>query len=432
MSESEAFQSITIKIIIGVIVLLLLLFLSAIMSSSEVAFFSLRGATLDKLKKSSNKLHSIIIQLISNPEKLLATILVGNNFVNIAFVIVSVWFTNKIFDFSGNATMLFIIQTLSVTIILLIFGEIFPKSIATNHPQKIAEFDAPFILFTQYLFYPFIKLLSQSTTIIKNKVKRNQKINFDDLSNAIDLAAEDLKDEKKLLKGIVNFASIRVNEIIIPRMDVKTVDIKDSFTSVVKHIKEYEFSRIPVIRNSFDNIIGILYIKDLLPHLHKTDFKWQTLIRPPYFVPESKFINELLEEFQQKKIHMAIVVDEYGGSSGIITLEDILEEIVGNIDDEFDTEKPLFVKINDYTYEVDGKMLINDFCHIANIDDNIFDSVKGDAETIAGLILQQSGSMPKTNYKTKISEIDFIVKQADARRIKIVEIILPQKNEAHQ
>ncbi len=431
MTESEIFQSSTIEIIIGVIVLLLLLFISAIMSSGEVAFFSLHNATIDKLKNSKKKSHYRIYKLISNPEKLLATILTGNNFVNIAFVIVSVWFTNQIFDFSGNAILVFIIQTLCVTIILLIFGEIFPKSIATNHPQKIAEFDAPFILTIQYLFYPIIKLLTQSTIFFKNKVRQNHKINFDDLSNAIDLAAEDLKDEKKILKGIVNFASIRVNEIIIPRMDVKTVDVKDSFMSVVNHIKECGFSRIPVIRNSFDNIIGVLYIKDLLPHLHKSDFKWQSLIRPPYFVPESKFINDLLEEFQQKKIHMAIVVDEYGGASGIITLEDILEEIVGNIDDEFDTEKPLFTKINDYTFEVEGKMLINDFCHIANIDDNIFDSAKGDAETIAGLVLQQSGSMPKANFKTKISEVNFIVKQADARRIKIVQIILPQNNEAH-
>lgn len=429
MTESEIFQKSTLEIIIGVIVLLLLLFISAIMSSGEVAFFSLHNSTIDKLKNSKKSSHYRIYKLVSNPEKLLATILTGNSFVNIAFVIVSVWFTNLIFDFSGNVILIFFIQTLCVTLILLIFGEIFPKSIATHHPQKIAEFDAPFILTIQYLFFPIINLLTQSTIFFKNRIKQNHKINFDDLSNAIDLASEDLKDEKKILKGIVNFASIRVNEIIIPRMDVKTVDIKDNFISVVNHIKESGFSRIPVIKNSFDNIIGVLYIKDLLTHLHKTDFKWQSLIRPPYFVPESKFINDLLEEFQQKKIHMAIVVDEYGGTSGIITLEDILEEIVGNIDDEFDTEKPPFLKINDFTFEVEGKMLINDFCHIANIEDSFFDSAKGDAETIAGLVLQKSGSMPKANFKTEILKVQFIVKQADARRIKVVQIILPENNE---
>jgi gliding motility-associated protein GldE len=415
-----------IEIILGVIVLLLLLFFSAVMSSAEVAFFSLNPATIDKFKSDKNKTHKRIVKLLENPEHLLATILTGNNFINIAFVIVSVWLSELIFDFQGNAFLIFIVQTISVTLLLLIFGEIFPKSIATNQPQKIAEFDAGIVLVFQFIFSPIIRILTKTTVLIKNRIKQNQKISFNDLSNAIDLASDDLKDEKKILKGIVNFASIRVNEILIPRMDVKTVDLKQSFTSVVQTIKETGFSRIPVIKNSFDNIVGVLYIKDLLPHLHKSDFKWQSLIRPPYFVPESKFINDLLEEFQQKKIHMAIVIDEYGGMSGIVTLEDVLEEIVGNIDDEFDTESPPYVKINDTTYEVDGKMLINDFCHIANIEDSVFDNVKADAETIAGLILQHSESMPKENYNVEIAGYVFKVKQADARRIKIVQITLPQ------
>ncbi|NSW44945.1 MAG: gliding motility-associated protein GldE [Bacteroidales bacterium] len=414
-----------IEIIIGAIALLLLLFLSAMMSSGEVAFFSLKKADLELLKKNDKKLYQKIITLLNNPEKLLATILTGNNFINIAFVIVSVWFTNRIIVFNGNVVLIFVIQTICVTIFILIFGEIMPKAIATHNPLKIAAFVYPFIIVVQIIFSPIISLLSKTTFIIKNKIKHHQKINFDDLSNAIDLAADDLKDEKKILKGIVNFASIRVKEILIPRMDVKTVDIKHSFSQIIEQIRESGFSRIPVIKNSFDNIVGVLYIKDLLPHLHKNDFKWQSLIRPPYFVPESKFINDLLEEFQQKKIHMAIVIDEYGGMSGIVTLEDILEEIVGNIDDEFDTDSQPFIKINDYTYEVDGKMLINDFCHIANIDDTIFDEVKGDSETIAGLILQHSELLPKVNYKVQIANFTFVVKQADNRRIKTVQIILP-------
>jgi len=414
-----------IEIIIGAIALLLLLFLSAMMSSGEVAFFSLKKADLELLKKNDKKLYQKIITLLNNPERLLATILTGNNFVNIAFVIVSVWFTNQIIVFNGNVVLIFFIQTICVTIFILIFGEILPKAIATHNPLKIAAFLYPIIIVVQIIFSPIISLLSKTTFIIKNKVKRHQKINFDDLSNAIDLAADDLKDEKKILKGIVNFASIRVKEILTPRMDVKTVDIKHTFSQIIEQIRESGFSRIPVIKNSFDNIVGVLYIKDLLPHLHKNDFKWQSLIRPPYFVPESKFINDLLEEFQQKKIHMAIVIDEYGGMSGIVTLEDILEEIVGNIDDEFDTDSQLFIKINDYTYEVDGKMLINDFCHIANIDDTIFDEVKGDSETIAGLILQHSELLPKANYKVQIANFTFMVKQADNRRIKTVQIILP-------
>ncbi|MGQ9846390.1 MAG: hemolysin family protein [Bacteroidales bacterium] len=415
-----------IKIVLGVIALLLLLFFSAVMSSAEVAFFSLHSTTINKFKASKNKNHKRIVKLLDNPEQLLATILTGNNFINIAFVIVSVWLTNLVIDFHGNTLLIFVVQTIVVTLFILIFGEIFPKSIAINQPEKLAEFDAVIVLVFQKMFLPIIRLLTHTTALIKSKLKQNQKINFNDLSSAIDLAAEDLKDEKKILKGIVNFATIRVNEILIPRIDVKTVDIKQSFASVVKTIKETGFSRIPVIKNSFDTIVGVLYIKDLLPHLHKNDFKWQSLIRPPYFVPESKFINDLLAEFQQKKIHMAIVIDEYGGMSGIVTLEDILEEIVGNIDDEFDTESEPFVKLDDFTYEVDGKMLINDFCHIANINDNVFDEFKGDSETIAGLILQHSGSLPKENYIVQIAGFTFKVKQVDNRRIKTVNIILPQ------
>jgi len=418
-----------IEIVLGAIALLLLLFLSAVMSSGEVAFFSLLKTDLESLKKNDKNLYQKVVLLLNNPEKLLATILTGNNFVNIAFVIVSVWLTNQIISFNGNTVLIFIIQTICVTAFLLIFGEIIPKAFATHNPLKIVAFVYPFIIIIQFIFYPIIHLLSKTTFVIKDKIKHKKKINFDDLSNAIDLASDDLKDEKKILKGIVNFASIRVNEILIPRMDVKTVDIKQNFSSIIEQIRESGFSRIPVIKNSFDNIVGILYIKDLLPHLHKSDFKWQSLIRPPYFVPESKFINDLLEEFQQKKIHMAIVVDEYGGMSGIVTLEDVLEEIVGNIDDEFDTESQAFIKLNDYSYEVDGKMLINDFCHIANIDDSIFDEVKGDSETIAGLILQHSGSMPKENYKVEIAGFTFKVKHADSRRIKTVHITLAQPSD---
>lgn len=424
MIEKSLLEQNMIEIILGVIALLLLLFFSAVMSSAEVAFFSLQSTTIDKFKASKNKNHKRIVKLMNNPEQLLATILTGNNFINIAFVIVSVWFTNLLIDFQGNMILVFVVQTIVVTLFILIFGEIFPKSIAINQPQKVAEFDAFMVIVFQNIFSPIIRLLTHTTVLIKNKLKQNQKINFNDLSNAIDLAAEDLKDEKKILKGIVNFATIRVNEILIPRVDVKTVDIKQSFASVVKTIKETGFSRIPVIKNSFDTIVGVLYIKDLLPHLHKSDFKWQSLIRPPYFVPESKFINDLLAEFQQKKIHMAIVIDEYGGMSGIVTLEDVLEEIVGNIDDEFDNESQPFLKLDDNTYEVDGKMLINDFCHIANINDNVFDEFKGDSETIAGLILQHSGSMPKENYKVEIAGYTFKVKHADNRRIKTVLITL--------
>ncbi len=410
----------------GVLTMLILLLLSAVMSASEVAFFSIQSKDITLLKNASKQSHRRILQLLANPEKLLATILTTNNFVNIAFIIDFVWFSNSVFNLSQRSFWLsFLIQTVLVTCLLLLFGEVIPKTLALQNPIRTATLTSSIIIFFQWVFSPIIYLLTNTTVFFRNKVKQKSKLNFNDLSDAIDLVSTDLKNEKNILKGIVNFTSIRVNEILIPRMDVKTVDIKDSFATVIQTIKESGFSRIPVIKNNFDNMVGILYIKDLLPHLHKPDFKWQSLIRPPYFVPETKYINDLLEEFQEKKIHLAIVIDEYGGTSGIITLEDVLEEIVGNIYDEFDKEKLSYIKIDDHTYEVDGKMLINDFCHIANIDSSIFVPQKADSETIAGLILQHTGTIPKTNDHITIDRFTFIIKKADDRRIHSVQIVLP-------
>ncbi len=415
-------------IITGTILLVVLLFLSAVMSGSEVAFFSLNNATKLKLSHSHKKNHKRIITLLQNPDKLLATILTANSFINIAFVILFVWLTNLVFDFHNNPLLLFIVQTLTATFIVLLFGEVFPKSVATHVSLRFAEFSTPFLIVAQALFTPLILLLTKSTSFIN--VKESSQIKFNELSDAIDLASKQLNDEKKILKGIVNFASTRANEILIPRVDVKVVDIKDSFQKVIQTIKETNYSRIPVIKNSFDHVVGILYIKDLLPHLHKSEFKWQSLIRPPYFIPETKFINELLEEFQEKKIHMAIVVDEYGGTSGILTLEDILEEIVGNIDDEFDEVDVQSIKrIAETQYEVDGKTLIIDFCHAINISESFFDTEKSDAETIAGLILQHTGNIPKANETVKIAGISFTIKKVDERRIHSVIVTLPQIQE---
>lgn len=411
-------------IIVGIVVLLLTLFLSAIMSGSEVALFSLSPSVKNKLKQSRSKSHARIMQLLQNPEKLLATILTANSFINIAFVIIFVWLTNLMFVFQNNPVLIFIVQTLIATLLILLIGEVLPKTLATHNALRFAEFSSIFVIAAQYLFSPFIALLTRTTSIIK--LKHQQTIQFNELSDAIDIASDQLHEEKKILKGIVNFASIRANEILIPRVDVKFVDIRDSFQKVIQTIRECGYSRMPVIRDNFDQVEGILYIKDLLPHLRKNDFKWQTLIRAPYFVPETKFINELLEEFQQKKIHMAIVVDEYGGTSGILTLEDILEEIVGNIDDEFDTEAPSIRKINSFEYETDGKTLIYDFCNFAQIDEKLFEEIKADAETIAGLILQHTGNIPKVNDVITIAGFKFVIKQVDMRRIKTVHIILPQ------
>jgi gliding motility-associated protein GldE len=393
------------------------------MSGSEIALFSLNNSTKNKLKNSTKQTHKRIISLLSNPERLLANILTANSFINIGFVIIFVWISNIVFNFQNNYILMFIVQTIIATVLILLVGEILPKTFATQNALKFAEFSSIFLILIQYIFSPIIAILTKSTSFIK--LKNKNLLKFNELSDAIDLASDQLSDEKKILKGIVQFASTRANEILIPRVDVKVVDIRDSFQKIVQAIKETGYSRIPVIKDNFDHVIGILYIKDLLPHLHKSDFKWQSLMRPPYFVPETKFINDLLEEFQQKKIHMAIVVDEYGGTAGIITLEDILEEIVGNIDDEFDTELPSIQKISDNQYEVDGKTLINDFCQLANINESVFETEKADAETIAGLILQKTGNIPKTGDSVEIANIHFLIKQADSRRIKTIVVTLP-------
>ncbi len=423
MINYSAISENLLEILIGAITLLLLLFFSALMSGSEIALFSLNNSTKNKLKNSTKQTHKRIISLLSNPERLLATILTANSFINIGFVIIFVWISNIVFNFQNNYILMFIVQTIIATVLILLVGEILPKTFATQNALKFAEFSSIFLILIQYIFSPIIAILTKSTSFIK--LKNKNLLKFNELSDAIDLASDQLSDEKKILKGIVQFASTRANEILIPRVDVKVVDIRDSFQKIVQAIKETGYSRIPVIKDNFDHVIGILYIKDLLPHLHKSDFKWQSLIRPPYFVPETKFINDLLEEFQQKKIHMAIVVDEYGGTAGIITLEDILEEIVGNIDDEFDTELPSIQKISDNQYEVDGKTLINDFCQLANINESVFETEKADAETIAGLILQKTGNIPKTGDSVEIANIHFLIKQADSRRIKTIVVTLP-------
>lgn len=423
MINYSAISENLLEILIGAVTLLLLLFFSALMSGSEIALFSLNNSTKNKLKNSTKQTHKRIISLLSNPERLLANILTANSFINIGFVIIFVWISNIVFNFQNNYILMFIVQTIIATVLILLVGEILPKTFATQNALKFAEFSSIFLILIQYIFSPIIAILTKSTSFIK--LKNKNLLKFNELSDAIDLASDQLSDEKKILKGIVQFASTRANEILIPRVDVKVVDIRDSFQKIVQAIKETGYSRIPVIKDNFDHVIGILYIKDLLPHLHKSDFKWQSLMRPPYFVPETKFINDLLEEFQQKKIHMAIVVDEYGGTAGIITLEDILEEIVGNIDDEFDTELPSIQKISDNQYEVDGKTLINDFCQLANINESVFETEKADAETIAGLILQKTGNIPKTGDSVEIANIHFLIKQADSRRIKTIVVTLP-------
>ncbi|WP_220429223.1 gliding motility-associated protein GldE [Tenuifilum thalassicum] len=414
---------------LGLIVLCGLLILSALFSGSEVAYFSLTPAEIKELEDKSKK--SKVLTNLSNPEQLLATLLVANNLINVGVVILSTFLTLSVFDFSQAPVFGFVFQTVIITFILLLFGEILPKLLASNRALRFAEVVAPLISAMIILLKPLSKLLIHSSTIINKRVATPQKISMDELGDAIELTAEELAEERQILEGIVSFTSTIVSEIMKPRIDVVALDLNTSYEKLREVVIESGYSRIPIYNESFDDIKGILYVKDLIPHIQKDNtFRWQNLIRPPYFVPESKKINDLLTEFQLKHIHMAIVVDEYGGTSGIVTLEDILEEIVGEISDESDDDERLYTKIDDKNYIFEAKVMLNDFCKIVGCDDDIFDDVRGDAETIAGLILEKTGQIPKQNEKVDCKQFTFTIDAVDNRRIKRVRVKINEDAES--
>ncbi|MGQ9620002.1 MAG: gliding motility-associated protein GldE [Bacteroidales bacterium] len=427
---SGLFLTSNIKIITGFIILVILILFSACMSGSEVAFFSLGPKDMDRIKSEKNKRSQTLLMLINKPEELLSTILVANNLVNVGIVILSAFLTGKLFDFSNYPVAGFIIEVVAITFLILLFGEILPKVYATRNYYNIS-------LFMAYPLYILEKTLSPVTLILilsshfvkKRRFHRKPKISMEDLSDALELTSRELEEEGKILKSIVKFGNINVSAIMCPRLDVTAIDIKAGFNRIINTIIESGFSRIPVYSGSFDNVVGILYAKDVLPYSGYSDsFKWQSLLRPPCFVPETKKINDLLKEFQKKKMHMAIVIDEYGGTSGIITLEDILEEIVGEITDESDEATPLYRKIDENTYIFEGKMLLNDFYRVLNIAEDTFREVRGESETLAGLLLELTGEIPQKNHAIEYGMFTFIVESADKRRIKEIRVILKAEN----
>jgi putative hemolysin len=419
------------KVFIGLVVLALLLFFSALMSGSEVAFFSLRPEDIEKLRTSKTKKAAMALKLHKMPDRLLSTILVANNTANIAIVLLAAFLSTKMFDFSAKPVLGFIIEAVGITFILLFFGEIMPKVFATKNQIPMALFMAYPMSFLETLFKPVTSLLILSSSFVKKRTGyHHANISMDDLSDALELASDDINEDEKILKGIVNFGNINVSEIMCPRIDVTSIDIRLGFNKVKSIIIESGFSRIPVYAGSFDSVKGILYAKDVLPYTNNPDnFKWQALMRPPHFVPETKKINVLLKEFQIKKIHMAVVIDEYGGTSGIITLEDVLEEIVGEITDESDEDVPLFRKIDEKTYIFEGKILLNDFFKIIEIEDDPFEDVRGESETLAGLILEMKGEIPQKGQVISYQNFIFQVESADKRRIKEIRVELVDKNE---
>ncbi len=416
------FLPISISTIAGFILTTVLLICSALVSGSEVAFFALSPSDIEKINKSKSHSAKAVRKLLENQPKLLATILVSNNFINIAIVILSTYVTNSVVDFSNSPAIGFAVQIVIITFFLLLFGEIIPKIYANQFSSRFAHFMSFPILILAKVFQPISYFLTASTKIVDKRVLKKQNISMDDLSSALKITSEAITDDKEILKGITEFGSIEVSEIMCSRVDVMSIDINTSFTHIIRQIIDAGYSRIPVYDGSFDNIKGILYIKDLLSHIQKNDsFRWQSLVRPPYFIPEKKKINDLLKELQAKRIHMAVVVDEYGGTSGIITMEDILEEIVGEITDEFDANDINFTKINENNYLFNGKTLLNDFYKILDLETTIFDEIKGDADTLAGLILEIKGDFPELYDIIRYKDFSFKIEEIDNRRIKKIK-----------
>jgi gliding motility-associated protein GldE len=424
------FSPITTAVAVSLVVILILLACSALISGSEVAYFSLSPSEMHKIAAGSTKKHFYLLKNLESPEQLLATILVANNFVNVGVVILSSFCVDALIDFSSEPILGFIVQVIVITFIILLFGDITPKVYTTRHALKFALFVSLPLYYLTKVLRPFNSLLIYSTSFLNNRIHSyNQHISVDELSQALELTSRtDLKEDQEMLKGIVEFGNKNVVEIMRSRVDVVSADIEFGFSKIMTLITETGFSRIPVYSDTFDNIKGILYIKDLLPHAHKGDsFHWQSIIRPPFFVPETKKIDNLLEDFQKNKVHMAVVVDEYGGTSGIVTLEDILEEIVGEISDEFDDEEKFYTKISENKYLFDGKTLLNDFYKVTGLEDTVFDGVKGEADTLAGLILELKGEIPVKNDTISYTDYVFTIEAVDDRRIKQIKVEIIKK-----
>jgi putative hemolysin len=428
----EAFLSIlmiytkpfSIQVLIAILAVLILLASSALVSGAETAFFSLSPAELESLRNSKTKSSQIVIRLLDIPNRLLASILVANNFINVSVIIITAFITNSVFDFSEAPILGFIIQVIVITSLIVFIGEILPKVYANLHAVKFARFMATPMDISEKIFRPLNFLLIRSTSLVNKRFSQRRKnLSIDELSDALELTEQSINEDKTILKGIVKFGNIDVRDIMTSRMDVVGTDIKTPFRKLITLIVESGYSRIPVYAKDLDHVRGILYIKDLLPHLDKPgSFRWQSLIRPPYYIPGTKKISDLLREFQTNKIHMAVVIDEYGGTSGIITLEDILEEIVGEISDESDVENPFYIKIDENTFLFEGKVTLNDFLKTMNEEADLFDNIRGDADTLAGLILERKGEIPRKNETFLFGHYNFVIKSVDTRRIKQIQV----------
>jgi putative hemolysin len=419
-----------INIGIALLAIVLLLVLSALFSASENAFFSLTPQIIDELKENKGKPAETIVYFMSHNKKLLATILIANNFVNVGIVLLSSLIFEMVFDFSQYHLLGFFVQVVLVTFLLLIFGEIVPKIYAITNGLKIARMMAAPIYFISHSFplKYFVRWLEKSSTIIDKRItKKGHMLSIEELNHAIDLTTTEKssEEEKGILKSIVNFGNISVKQIMKPRLDVVSFENTLGFNELLKKVNEYGYSRVPIYEDNFDKVVGILSIKDVLPHLYEKDeYNWQELLRTPFFVPESKKIDDLLKDFKEKRMHMAVVVDEYGGTSGIVTMEDIMEEIFGEINDEFDEDETNYSKLDDNTYVFEGKVLLNDMCRLMEIEPSTFDDIRGDADTLAGMLLEIAGKIPNIGAKLEYENFRFLIESADKRKIKRVKVTM--------
>jgi len=427
LDPASFIDSIDFQLLIRLGVVFLLLICSAFISGTEVALFSLSQKDVDDLLTKNYNKGKLIAKLLERPKKLLATILVANNFINIAIVILFSSLGERLFRKIESPIVLFVLEVLVVTFLILLFGEVLPKIYANRNNIIFAKFVAvPMSLLDKVLFPVSIPM--RNITLYIEKKFSIQKTNFsvDQLSQALELTnnSETSQEEQKILEGIVTFGNTEVRQVMSPRIDIFALDIEEKFEEIMPKIVLKGYSRIPVYRENIDQIEGVLFVKDLLPYIDYKEFDWQNLIREPFFIPENKKLDNLLKEFQVMKNHLAIVVDEYGGTSGLISLEDVLEEIVGDISDEFDSDILNYSQIDHKNYLFEGKISLKDFYRIINVDEEQFDAAKGEAETLAGFILEISGNFPKKNQKITFKNLLFTIENVDMRRIKQVKVTL--------
>ena len=416
----------TTGVFIAALLAAFLLIISGFASGSEIAFFSLSPADLAELDEEKTVTDRNIKMLREESERTLATILITNNFVNVTIIMLCNYVFASLVKFKA-AWAEFLCITVLLTFLLLLFGEIMPKVYSRQNPLAFCRRCVNFVLLMRRLFWPLENVLMKSGALAEKVVqKENHVLSVDDLEQALELTdKDDIKEEQQMLQGIIRFGDETAKEVMTSRQDMVDLDIKSSFAEVLNCVVENNYSRIPVFQENTDNIRGVLYIKDLLPHLSKpANFRWQSLIRPPYFVPETKKIDDLLREFQENKVHIAIVVDEFGGTSGLVTLEDILEEIVGEINDEFDEEEKTYSKLNYNTFVFEGKTLLSDFCKIIDVDDDEFAEVEGDADSLAGLLLELKGDFPSKYEKIDYGHYPFEVMELEGRRISRIKVVI--------